>query len=234
MVYNECKQSCAIERVVHMPLTSVTGGEVFSVRVYKTVGQFMWANTYEIVALTDEGTTGEAFWNNVAQRFVTLEQDMHWSFVKIDRVVISSYVPDGQPYNPTSFISLPAGVFGGYADTFDITPASICLLVRKNVTYGRDGRNLYRGTLSEKDVVGGFPEAKLAQQRRTEIQTMFNTFYTSLVTGTIFAPCLASGRPVPTNIRPIINFVVEERLVSKKANNRYFKRNPGVPSGGGN
>jgi len=119
-----------------MPLTSVTGGEVFSVRVYKTVGQFMWANTYEIVALTDEGTTGEAFWNNVAQRFVTLEQNMHWGFVKIDRVVISSYVPDGQPYNPTSFISLPAGVFGGYQDTFD-SYAGFNLFARKEECYIR-------------------------------------------------------------------------------------------------
>lgn len=213
-----------------MPLQSVTTGEVFSVRVYKTSGQYMWANTYEIVAVGNEGNANEAFWTSIAGAFRVLEQQIHWAFVKIDRVVISSYVPDGQPYNPTSFISLPAGVFGTYQDTFDIVPASLCVLVRKNVTYGRDGRNLYRGVLSEKDVVGGFPEARLSTQRRSELQDIFNNFYTFLLQNTIFNVCLASGNPNPTNVRLVNNFVVEERVVSKKSNNRFFKRNPGVPS----
>jgi hypothetical protein len=212
-----------------MPLQSVSTGEVFTVRVYKRTGQFLWANTYEIVAVSSESNTGEAFWTAVANKFVQLERNMHWAFVAIDRVVISSYVPDGTPYNPTSFISLPAGVFGIYQDTFDIVPASICALVRKNVTYGRDGRNLYRGVLSEKDVVGGFPEATLSNQRRTELQNYFNAFYSDFLNDTIFNVCMASGVPNPTNVRIVNNFVVEAKLVSKKTNNRYFKRNPGVP-----
>jgi hypothetical protein len=89
---------------------------------------------------------------------------------------------------------------------------------------------LYRGVLSEKDVVGGFPEARLSTQRRGELQTIFDNFYTAFLQNTIFNVCLASGNPNPTNVRLVNNFVVEERIVSKKSNNRYFKRNPGVPT----
>jgi hypothetical protein len=88
---------------------------------------------------------------------------------------------------------------------------------------------LYRGVLSEKDVVGGFPEATLSNQRRTELQNYFNAFYSDFLNDTIFNVCMASGVPNPTNVRIVNNFVVEAKLVSKKTNNRYFKRNPGVP-----
>jgi hypothetical protein len=213
-----------------MPLQSVTPGEVFTVRVYKAFNQFLWANTYEIVAVNDEPNAGEAFWQNIASKFVTLERLIHFNFIRIDRVVISSYVPDGTPYNPTSFISLPSGQFGDYPVSFEPVPASLCMLVRKNVTFGRDGRNLYRGTIREDDMVGSFPEATLSPTRRTNVQNVFNNFYTDFFTTTIFNVCMASGKPNPTNIRQVTNFVVEAKIVSKKTNNRYFKRNPGVPS----
>jgi len=215
-----------------MPLQNVTAGEVFTVRVYKTYNLFRWANTYEIVAVNDQNNTGEAFWYEIANKFANLEKTIHLSFCYIDRVVISSYVPDGQPYNPTSFISLPVGVYGDYPVSVEPVPASLCMLVRKNVTYGRDGRNIYRGTLREDDVNGAFPEARLSLSRRNNVQNAFNAFYTDFFTNTIFNICLARGKPQPTDIRQVTNFVVEGNVVSKKPNNRYFKRNPGVPNPG--
>lgn len=215
-----------------MPLTSVSTGEVFTVRVYKVFNLFRYANTYEIVAQASETNSGEVFWRQVADRFASLESQMLLNFIQVDRIVISSYVPDGQPYNPNSFISLPYNVYGQTPIVGDIVPANMCMVVRKNVTYGRDGRNFYRGTMNEVDLVGGFPEGTLSDNRRNNIQNLFNTWYTDFVNNTIFRICLASGVPTPTNVRLVTDFVVERRVASKKVNNRYFKRNPGVPGGG--
>jgi len=212
-----------------MPLQSVSTGEVFTVRVYKLFNRYRFANTYEIVAQQDESGTGEVFWKQLADRFVTLESQLYLNFIQIDRVVISSYVPDGLPYNPTSFISLPYSTFGQTPVSGDIVPANMCMVVRKNVTYGRDGRNFYRGTMNEADLVGGFPEGTLSPNRRNNIQNLFNNWYSGFVNNTIFRVCLASGIPNPTNVRIVTDFVVENRVTSKKINNRYFKRNPGVP-----
>ena len=213
-----------------MPLQYVTNGEVFTVRVYKLFNQFRYANTYEIVAKADANATNEAYWKNVADQFVDLEKDIHLTFIQIDRVVISSYVPDGLPYNPTSFISIPYNVYGtSNISGFDIVPANMCMIVRKNVIFGRDGRNFYRGTMTEAHMVGGFPEATLSDARRNDVQTRFNAWYTTFLNATDFSVCLASGKPNPTNVRVVTNFVVERRITSKKINNRYFKRNPGVP-----
>jgi len=217
-----------------MPLQSVSQGEVFTVRVYKLFNQFRYANTYEIVSRNAESSTGELFWRNVADYFSSLERLIHLNFILVDRVVISSYVPDGQPYNPTSFISLPYSQFASSQITSDIVPANLCMVVRKNVAFGRDGRNFYRGTLTENDVVGGFPEARLSDTRRNDVQAIFNAWYTNFQNDTIFSVCLASGIPNPTNVRVVTNFVVESRITSKKVNNRYFKRNPGVPGSSGN
>jgi hypothetical protein len=213
-----------------MPLQSVTTGEVFTVRVYKLFNQFRYANTYEIVAKTDANSTSEAYWKNVADRFVHLEKNFHLSFIQIDRVVISSYVPDGTPYNPTSFISIPYNTYGELnISGSDIVPANLCLVVRKNVVFGRDGRNFYRGVMTETQLVGGFPEATVSDAYRNAIQQHFNDWHTIFLNSTNFNICLASGKPNPTNVRIVTNFVVERRVTSKKVNNRYFKRNPGVP-----
>jgi hypothetical protein len=215
-----------------MPLTSVSAGEVFTVRVYKVFNLFRYANTYEIVAQTSETNSGEVFWRQIADRFASLESQMLLNFIQVDRIVISSYVPDGQPYNPNSFISLPYSIYGQTPIVGDIVPANMCMVVRKNVTYGRDGRNFYRGTMNEGDLVGGFPEGTLSDTRRNNIQNLFNVWYTDLINNTIFSVCLASGTPTPSNVRVVTDFVVERRVASKKTNNRYFKRNPGVPGGG--
>jgi len=213
-----------------MPLQSVSTGEVFTVRVYKVFNQYRYANTYEIVAQSSESDTGEVFWTGIAGRFASLESQLVFPFIQIDRVVISSYVPDGSPYNPTSFISLPVNIFGTRQISGDIAPANLCLVVRKNVTYGRDGRNFYRGNLLESDVVGGFPEATLSVSQKTFLQGLFDNWYTDFTNNTIFRLCLASGSPSPTNVRIVTNLVVEGRIASKKINNRYYKRNPGVPN----
>ena len=217
-----------------MPLQSVSQNEVFTVRVYKLYNQYRWANTYEIVALQDQADTGEVFWRQLADRFVALELSILFQPFQVDRVVISSYVPDGTPYNPTSFISLPYSTFGNRPADTEILPAQICMVVRKNVTYGRDGRNFYRGTVNEANMESGFPEARLNLQHLNAMQSIFSNWYTSFINNTIFRVCLASGVPNPTNVRVVTNFVVEPRVTAKKSNNRYFKRNPGVPEPDGN
>lgn len=207
-----------------MSLTFVSQGEVFTVRTYKVFGEYGWANTYEIAAREEAESNNLTFWQDIADRFVALEREFHLSFVQFDRVVISTYVPDGQPYNPLSFTAFPYNVNGLANPDSDILPAEACLYVKRDALFGRDGRLLYRGCLHETFTTSGFPRHTLLPARLTQIQGAFNSFYTSFTTGTPFDLVMASGAPLPTNLRPVIGFVVQPRIVYKKANNRYFDR----------
>jgi len=207
-----------------MTLQFVSAGEVFTVRTYKTFGQYAWANTYEIAAREDAESNNQAFWLDIADRFIALEREFHLSTVLFDRVVISTYVPDGLPYDPVTFTSFPYSVLGNANPTSDLLPADACLYVRRNALFGRDGRLFYRGCLHEAFVESGFPRHTITAARQTQIQGAFNAWYTSFRTETVFDAVLARGVPVPTNVRVVTDFIVERRIVYKKPKNRYFDR----------
>jgi hypothetical protein len=207
-----------------MSLQFVADGEVFTVRTYKRTGDFAWANTYEIRAREDAESNNQAFWQNIADRFIALEREFHLNTVLFDRVVISTYIPDGQPYNPVTFTSFPYAVLGLAGLTADQLPADACLYVRRNALFGRDGRLLYRGCLHEGFAEGGFPRHTITTTRQGQIQGAFNSWYAAFRSNTVFDVVMASGVPVPTDIRVVTDFVVERRIVYKKPRNRYFDR----------
>lgn len=207
-----------------MSLQFVNLGETFTVRTYKLTGDYAWANTYEITAREEAESNNQQFWRVVADLFVLLERSIHLTFVQIDRVVISTYVPDGQPYNPTSFLSFPSGIFGQVTPMEAVLPADACIYVRRDAVFGRDGRLLYRGCLHEGLVTGGFPRHSLEETWRSQVQGVFNNWYSAFRGQTVFDVTLVTGVPLPTSVREVVGFTVEPRIVYKKPRNRYFDR----------
>jgi hypothetical protein len=135
-------------------------------------------------------------------------------------VTISTYVPDSEPYNPNSFVTINLNLRGQTAFSADVLPLNVCVFARRNVLVGRSGKAFYRGYLSEPDVSWGGDRFEISQARQThianELQAMLNDVRP------LFQFVLARGTPVPTNIRDVIGVTVVNRTTFKKLDNRYF------------
>jgi hypothetical protein len=206
-----------------MPIDAVQSGEIFTVRTYKQHAGFAWANTYEVQAGIEPVNSVTAIESLVAS-FVSLEQAIHLPPVIIDRVVVSTYIPDGAPYNPSSFTTIPVSLAGQRVSSGDFLPLELCLFVRRNAAVGRDGRLLYRGCLLEGDMGTDAFRPVLLSSPRNSFQTIFGTWFTTTFPTTIWNIVLARGQPNPTNVRQVIGFQVSEKIAVKKLNNRYFDR----------
>lgn len=205
-----------------MTLSNITQGEVLTVRTYKTYGGVAWANAYEIEALTNLSAP-ESELEFVANRLALLERSLHGSFVEMDRVIVSTFVPDGQPYNPLTFASFPINLpcLRNVSPSADIQQ---CLYVRRNVAFGRDGRLLYRFALAraEIEVPGIYPE--LATPAQTAIQNIVNDWLQQGGIGNAFRIVLARQTQSGIEVRPVVSLQVVKRIVVKQFNNRYYDR----------
>jgi len=207
-----------------MTLATITQGEVLTVRVYKQSLGYLWANNYEVEATQDIANPSTAL-EFLAARIVELERGLHLSGAIIDRVTISTYVPDSQPYNPNTLAVFPFSVPGTRTGPGSVLALEMCLFVRRNVTFGRDGRLLYRGCLTDQQVSSSGLRAVLLPTAVTFYQNVINS-WRSIGLGNEFRFVMASGLPIPTDVRQVVNLQVSEKVVFKKFNNRYFRRNP--------
>jgi hypothetical protein len=207
-----------------MTLTNITEGAVVTVRAYKLFGGYLWANNYEIQAVSNIPDPPFAL-QALADRIVALERALHLVDITVDRVTISTYAPDSQPYNPDTLATFPYNQFGQRTYSGDALPLDACLFIRRNTDFGRDGRLLYRGCLSEADVgTRGF-RGVLTNAAITSIRNIIANWYQTGL-GAQWRFVMASGTPNPTNIRPVIGLDPSEKVVYKKLNNRYFRRRP--------
>ena len=207
-----------------MTLAVINQGEVLTVRVYKQSLGYLWANNYEVEATQDIANPSTAL-EFLATRIVELERGLHLSGAIIDRVAISTYVPDSQPYNPNTLAVFPFSVPGTRTGPGSVLALEMCLFVRRNVTFGRDGRLLYRGCLTDQQVSSSSLRAVLLPTAVTFYQNVINS-WRSIGLGNEFRFVMASGLPIPTDVRQVVNLQVSEKVVFKKFNNRYFRRNP--------
>jgi len=207
-----------------MSLSTILQGEVFTVRSYKQYVGFAWANNYEVEATQDipNPSTELEF---LANRIVELEKNLHISGITIDRVTISTYVPDSLPYNPNNVATFPFSVFATRQAPSEVLPLELCLFVRRNVDFGRDGRLLYRGCLHEGDMSATAFRPLLTNSAVNSLQNIINN-WRAVGLGNAFRLVMASGFPAPSNVRPVVSLQVSEKIVVKKYNNRYFRRNP--------
>jgi hypothetical protein len=205
-----------------MTLRNISAGSVITARVYKLHVGYKWANNYEIQAVNDIPDPEFAL-QSLADRLVALERAIHLNITTIDRVTISTYAPDSQPYNPDTLASFPYNQNGQRAISSDILPLEACLFVRRNVDFGRDGRLLYRGCLTEADVATTGMRMALLTAAINALQGAITSWYNPGL-GSNWRFVMASGTPNPTNIRAVIGLQVHHAITFKKFNNRYFRR----------
>ena len=207
-----------------MALRNIAQGEVVTVRIYKQFGGYLWANNYEVAATTNVPDPVVAL-QELADRLVALERSIHLRGVFIDRVTISSYAPDSQPYDPDTLATFPYTLEGLRNYNGEAVPLELCLFVRRNTNFGRDGRLLYRGCLSEGDITAPSFRSLLTSAARSSFQSILDTWQQQ-GPGSVWVLVMASGTPNPTSIRRVISLQASEKVVVKKFNNRYFRRRP--------
>lgn len=152
-----------------MSVLSPSNGEHFTVRIYKfNVNNVdrQWANTYELQAQVgadyDELLVAGA-------KLVAMEKLIHPSNVQFSNMVISTWVPDGEPYNPTSFVAVSqTGTGSRTVAGSETLPTGIVLYVSRNVLSGRLGRLFYRGALFESEMIAPAGIPRLADPAAME------------------------------------------------------------------
>jgi hypothetical protein len=204
-----------------MPINNITQGEVFTVRIYKRLEGQEWANSYEVQA-TDASSDPVVSIGNLRIWLVGLERAIHLTDVFFDRITISTYQPDSRPYDPTRFVSFPIFQAGQRARSGDALTLAICLFVRRETNFGRSGKLLYRGVLQENDVAGY--RSGLLNTSITALQGALDTAWSARPE--FWRLVMASGVPLPTSVREVINLGVSAIPVVKKLDNRYFDRAP--------
>jgi hypothetical protein len=207
-----------------MTLAMIVQGDVLTVRSYKQYIGYAWANNYEVEATQNISNPATAL-EFLANRIAFLERDLHLSGIVIDRITISTYVPDSQPYNPSTLATFPLSMLCTRPASFEVLPLELCLFVRRNTSFGRDGRLLYRGCLTENDMAAAGFRPLITSSAVSSFQSIINSWQ-SIGLGNEFRLVMASGFPNVTTVRPVNNLQVSEKIVVKKYNNRYFRRNP--------
>jgi hypothetical protein len=207
-----------------MTLRNIAQGEVVTVRIYKQYVGFSWANNYEVQATTNVNDPAQSL-ADMVDRLVVLERLLHLQAVIIDRATVSSYAPDSQPYDPDTLTTFPYSLSGQRTSAGEVLPLELCLFVRRNVNFGRDGRLLYRGCLTENDMSATAFRPLLTSSTVNSIQSAINNWYQQGI-GSEWRLVMASGNPQPTSIRTIVGLQVSEKITVKKVNNRYFRRRP--------
>jgi hypothetical protein len=213
-----------------MTILAPVRSELFTVRVYKhldiAAGQF-WANSYEFE--TGEGASF-ADLRAAGQAVVEFERLMSHDTVVFDRVVTSTLVEDGQPYDPEAFISDPLGGLVGNVTsppTANVLPLQVALFLRREVTTGRTGKLFLRQTVSENDVSGRYGSYVLTDPAAMEARYAAAVGVSNI--DSLFASgespmnmCMVGGTTT-RHIRRINGLTpVDARLI--KYNNRYFDR----------
>jgi hypothetical protein len=125
-------------------------GERFSLRIRKSHFNnpaLKWHNTYEFRSNT---VTDLPDLLTACENIVDFEEALHNPIVVFESFTVSTYVPDGQPYNPDSFVTIPIGSVGeNDTGLGELAPLHLCWRVAFRPTTGRLGFRLYRGCLKE-------------------------------------------------------------------------------------
>lgn len=183
-----------------------------------------WSNSYEFDADTTLSGTTEL--ETLAFKLVDFERAFHLVGTAFNKITVSTWVPDSQPYDPTSFftINLNAGSVGTRASTADPLGLDQCLLVQKTVPLGRQGKLQYRGVLMESDVV-----ATSGVTRLSSPSAMSTLLANAVTAGTLANYFQGGSAPLTMIMRSATNKRFVTALVAAgastvKFNHRFFNR----------
>jgi hypothetical protein len=204
--------------------------EVITVRTYKLVpgAQVAWANTYELIVDDASQDRNEVVTrlNALKNAFVNLERPLLGTPYVLDRIVISTYVPDGTRYNPYTFVSFPVNLSGTYnTPPAFVLPLQFCTVIKRSVAFGRQGTLLYRGAVNSNDSFTSSAGTTIVAGRLNGIIGLFNTFL-GAVRQLGFDLVMARGRESVEigTLRRVTGFEGKTVMTFKKLNNRYFDR----------
>lgn len=211
--------------------------EVFTLRVYKRLvsrPDILWANTYELFAV-EARSDGEEAGRQAAFTMAVWESQFHRSDVVFDRAVFSTHVPDGTPYNPSNFASFGLGsIVGQRSANEEPMPLQYCLFVRRDVSFGRNGRLMYRRVLTEGETTSPSGEPTLIPGAVAAFQAILDGPYAGGETGNTMEEELAvwglrhvmvgDVANVGDVVRQVNGFTVAGAKI-KKYNNAYYNRN---------
>ncbi len=211
-------------------LNTLDSDEVLTVRTYKTVpnAQIAWANTYEVVVVdpTEDPAESSARLETLKNEFVQAERGLLNSLFLFDRIVISTYVPDGVPYDPFSFVSYTVSLPGLYTTGNNPPlPLQLCTLIKRIPRFGRQGSILYRAAVGAPDANVTPSGTTIVARRVNEIQALYNSLLTG-ITNAGFRLVMASGRETVdfSTLRRVTALEVKREMTFKKLNNRYFDK----------
>lgn len=180
-----------------MSLVTPVAGERFVVTTYKSListPDRIWRNTYDIQ--TEEGAQF-ADWAILADRVSDFEAEIHLVGVRVDRVVISTWVEDSDPYNANEFVSYDTQKNALRSAGSDPLPLEFTMFVRKSVSLGRYGKVFYRGVLREEDVASSGGKAFLvnapALEALLDTAGASSLFYAHLAGGTATSELIVSS-----------------------------------------
>lgn len=132
------------------------GGDIVTVRIEKTMVSnpaISWVNNYKLLGDAAGGPSNENL-RAAADALLNFERAIHVPAVQFRQYTISTIAEDSDPYDPFTFVTVPLeeGLVGQRSIASDLEPLQMCLYVKKVVTVGRQGKQLYRGVLQESDV----------------------------------------------------------------------------------
>jgi hypothetical protein len=204
--------------------------EVLTVRTYKTVpgAQIAWANTYELIVdnPSQDVTEVTTRLNNLRNAFITLERGLLNAAYTLDRIIISSYVADSQPYDPFTFVSYTVSLPGQFTSGSNpLVPLQLCVLAKRLTNFGRQGSLLYRGIVTRNETTVTPTGTVISAARVTAIENALNNFLTA-IRQLGFDLVMARGREQVEigTLRRVVGIEVKQDMRFKKLNNRYFDK----------
>lgn len=135
-----------------MPLIGAPAGTYVTLRIYKRLTanpSLVWANTYEFHSTANIAQTDV---DDLVGAWSGFEQAMHLVGVHFDRAVVSTWVEDGTPYDPTSFITVPLSLDGTRPQPSDALSLNNVLFIRRQTDFGQNGKLFLRRCLVESEV----------------------------------------------------------------------------------
>lgn len=159
------------------PVIGAPIGTYFTLRTYRkltTNPLLVFANTYEFVNNT---VVGENEVNDLIGKWTSFEFLMSLPDVIGDRAILSTWIEDGEPYDPTSFITKPVVGVGDRLAGGQALSLNNCLFLRRAVAFGQNGKLFLRRVLTEEDVLS--PAGVLALANPSALQLEVNEALTT-------------------------------------------------------
>ena len=208
-----------------MSLIAPILNERFMYRIFKSLVAnpgLRWVNTYEVRNRT---ATGVADLKSAGLNIVAFEQALHTDLVKFEYFTVSTWVEDGDPYNPDTFVSENIGSPGERTIGTELAGLTDCLKVQFVPETGRMGFRLYRGVLAEGDITS--PAGIKTLSNPAAMNLLLNTALEAIegYFGTDPEGIVRLTMESTSNSRAILSANASGVTV-KKLNNKYFNRTP--------